>query len=81
MRPAPELHVEWVENEAVILDPRTKQLHYLTPPAAVAFALIGELGYDAGITELRKRHGNAPAFEDDLDALLRNFTSRGLLIP
>ena len=80
MNLAPHLHVEWVEDEAVVLDPDTQQLHYLSPPAALAYALIGELGYDQGIEELRARHGKAPTFEGDLKALIKELTTRGILV-
>ena len=42
MRPADGKHVEWIDDEAVVLDPSTEELHYLNGPAALVYALILE---------------------------------------
>lgn len=59
MRPDPAYHVEWVEDEAVILDTRMHELHYLNAAAAYVYALILEHGFDAAMADLRSR------FEED----------------
>jgi hypothetical protein len=74
------MHVEWVDNEAVVLDPDNGQLHYLNPPAALVFAFIQEHGYEAGMDELEKRHGAEPGFREQLPELLEDMVKKGLLI-
>ena len=80
MRVAPGLHVEWVDDEAVILHPETKELHHLNGPAALAFALMSEHGVTRGLEELRSSHGHAASFEDDVAQLLEELTAKGLLL-
>ena len=74
------MHIEWVEDEAVVLDEEGERLHYLNSSAAVFFALVHEFGFDQALTEMRKRFG-ARLFEDgSIDALIEDFVDRGLLI-
>lgn len=80
MRPAPHVHVEWVDDEAVVLDPDRQELHYLNASAALAFALITEHGYDPGIAELRSRYGETPDFDAQLEHLVKELVDKGLLI-
>ena len=79
MRAAPDLHVEWVDDEAVILDPATQPLHYLNPPAALAFALVAEHGYDKALKELRARYGDSPDFQEQVAGLIGDLSAKGLL--
>lgn len=78
MEAAPGVHVEWVAGEAVVLDRASGDLHYLNPPAALAWALIQEHGYDRGIAELRRRYPEAPG--DELHGLIQEMLERGLLV-
>ena len=80
MRASQDFHVEWVEDEAVALNPYNGELHYLNPPAALTYAFIQEFGFERGLQELRKTHGSAPRFEDDLNNLLDDFVEKGLLV-
>ncbi|MEA2451379.1 MAG: hypothetical protein QOG04_89 [Actinomycetota bacterium] len=73
------MHVEWVDDEAVVLNVATGHLHHLNPPAALAYALFLEHGYDKGLEELRRTVGS-PAIEDDLPGLLEEMRGEGLLI-
>jgi hypothetical protein len=74
------MHVEWVDDEAVVLDPESGQLHYLNPPAALVYAFIQEHGYEAGLAELDKLHGKDPGFAEQLPALLEDMVNKGLLV-
>lgn len=76
---APGLHVEWVGEEAVVLDPESGQLHYLNPPAALVFALVGEMGYERALEQLRRSHGDVPDLEEDVRRLVDDLKERGLL--
>jgi hypothetical protein len=78
MEAAEGVHVEWVGEEAVVLDRSTGDLHYLNPPAALAWALIQEHGFEAGLEELRRVHPQASGGE--LEGLIQNMIERGLLI-
>jgi hypothetical protein len=78
MHPPPDIHVEWIDDEAVVLDSGTHRLHYLNPPAALLYALILEHGYEPALQELRGRAGSS--IDDDLPALLENMVERGLLV-
>ena len=80
MRTAPGLHVEWVDDEAVILDPQTNQLHYLNPAAALVYALIEELGFDGAIAEVKDRFSGRDEFEAQLDEVIEGMKEKGLLV-
>jgi hypothetical protein len=73
------VHVEWVEDEAVILHPETKQLHYLNSSAAMVYALIQEEGFDAALKEIRARH-QGPEVEENLRQLVEDLVEKGLLV-
>ena len=79
MRAAEGMHVEWVDQEAVVLDPQTSRLHYLNPPAALAYALILEHGYDGALEQLegRARDGENP---EELRRLIDDMVEKGLLV-
>ena len=80
MRVADGVHVEWVEDEAVILDEDNTQLHYLNSSAAQVYALVEELGFDEAMQELRSRHGAAPFDSGEIGALIEEMTAKGLLV-
>lgn len=80
MRVAAHLHVQWVEDEAVVLDPSTEELHYLNSTASVTLAVLSELGFDRGVEELRRRFSDADGFAEDFSALLEQFKEKGFLI-
>lgn len=80
MKPAEGLHVEWVDDEAVVLDTTSSQLHYLNPPAALVYALILEHGYESALEELRRTRGGNPQMNEELDTLLKDMTSKGILV-
>jgi hypothetical protein len=80
MQVAPDLHVEWVEGEAVVLNMATGQLHYLNPSAALVFALIQEKGYAAALAELEDRFGADSGFQGELSTVLLTMRQQGLLL-
>ena len=79
VRPSNNLHVEWVADEAVVLNPATGELYYLNPPAALVLAFIDEYGFAQGLVELREAHGARPGFEKELAEVLEDMQEKGLL--
>ena len=79
-RPADGLHVEWIDDEAVLLDTNTNRVHYLNPSAAIVFALIEEHGYEKGMQQLDERYGSSPQMKEDLPKLLDDMLKKGLLV-
>ena len=80
MEAAEGLHVEWVEQEAVVLDPVSGQMHYLNPPAAYVYALIQEYGYQEAMTRLEQDFEESSAIRRDLTTLLEDMVAKGLLV-
>ena len=79
MQAAEGMHIEWVEDEAVVLDPETSRLHYLNPPAAYAYALILEHGYEVGLREMKKSVHH-DGVDEELEQLVTNMVEIGLLV-
>ena len=80
MRAVNGIHVEWVEDEAVVLDPSTGQLHYLNPPAAVFLGLVLEYGYEQGLSEFRQTYSHEPNFDEELAEMIEQMRDGGLLV-
>ncbi len=80
MKPAPGKHVEWVDHEAVVLDTESREIHYLNPPAAVAYALILEHGFDEALERLKHSFGTETDFDKDVAALVDDMVEMGLLV-
>lgn len=80
MKAATGLHVEWVEEEAVVLDPATGHLHYLNPSAAYIYALIQEYGYDDAMDRIAKRFDQEAPLRRELASLLEDMVNKGLLV-
>ena len=80
MRPAPGIHVEWVDDEAVALDTGTDRLHYLNPPAALVYALILEHGYEEALRRLRPTTQGDDSGDRELAELLDRMVDLGLLV-
>lgn len=80
MRASPLLHVEWIEDEAVVLDPQGKEVHHLNPPAAFTLALIQEHGFDAALDDLHQRYGPETEFGRALPTLIKEMKDKGILI-
>jgi PqqD family protein of HPr-rel-A system len=80
MRPASGMHVEWVEDEAVVLDQGSGRVHYLNSSAALVYALIQERGYDDAIAELERRHVDVPDLREQVAAAVHDMVAQGLLV-
>ncbi len=80
MRPADGKHVEWIDDEAVVLDPSTEELHYLNGPAALVYALILEHGFDRGLEEVRSIYGADSEIEKGIADCLEGLADKGLLV-
>jgi hypothetical protein len=80
MRPADGKHVEWIDDEAVVLDPSTEELHYLNGPAALVYALILEHGFDRGLEEVRSIYGADSEIEKGISECLEGLADKGLLV-
>ena len=79
MRADDNLHIEWVENEAVALDPATGHVHYLNPPAAVVYAMIQEYGFDDAMKRIEEEYEPDSGIRTGLDGLLADMVAKGLL--
>ncbi len=80
MRAAAGMHVEWVDVEAVALDPSTGHLHYLNPPAALFLALVLEHGYPRALTEFRSAYAGEADFDEGLTQMIEQMKDGGLLV-
>lgn len=80
MKASPDFHVEWVGEEAVVLNPATGELHYLNPPAALTYALILEHGYKGALQQLRRSHGVRRWRDRSLKLYIQGLVEKGLLI-
>jgi hypothetical protein len=80
MRAAEGVHVEWVEGEAVILDPQSGELHYLNESSALLFALIQERGSQAAVAEIRERFSGEPNLGTQLESAIADMLEKGLLV-
>lgn len=80
MRVAGELHVEWVNDEAVVLDGATGNIHYLNPPAALAFALLQEHGFERGVAEITSRIEQSEGNPAELEHLLQEMIDKRLIL-
>lgn len=80
MKAADGVHVEWVEGEAVVLDPQTGELHYLNESSALLFALIQEKGSQAAVAEIKSRFPGEPDIGSQLDRAIADMVEKGLLV-
>ena len=81
MKGAPDLHVEWVGEEAVVLNEKTSELHYLNPQSALVYALVLEHGMPGALVEVLKRiDGPEHEIRRDVDILIASFFAKGLLM-
>ena len=71
--------MEWVDEEAVVLNPETSRLHYLNPPAALLYALILEHGYQQALLEVRQLPKETD-IEQEVPGLVQDMVDAGLLI-
>jgi hypothetical protein len=74
------MHVEWVGDEAVVLDSENARLHYLNPPAALVFALIAETGYEGALERLHRSYGDVADLQGDVHSLIDELREKGVLV-
>ena len=79
MRAAEGVHIEWVDEEAVILDPETERLHYLNPTTALFYALILESGYNQAVIEMGDRFSDVEELQGELERVTAQLVEEGLL--
>jgi hypothetical protein len=80
IRPAPHVHVEWVEDEAVVLDSESDQFHYLNSSAALVYASVLEHGYNKAMEELNRRFRTNPEAREQVGQLIDDMLEKGLLV-
>jgi hypothetical protein len=80
IRAAPQIHVEWVDDEAVVLDSERDQFHYLNSSAALVYATVLEYGYEKAMEELHRRFGGNPQTTEELRRLIEDMLEKGLLV-
>lgn len=79
LRPAAGMHVEWVGEEAVVLDTGSGRVHYLNPPAALVFALIADVGYERALRQVRESFSGTPNLDEEVQQLIHELRDKGLL--
>ena len=80
MKIAPDIAIEWVEDEAVALNPESGELHYLNTSAALVLALIEEHGYEQALAKLRSDHSLTEESEEAMNSLMQEMVEKGLLV-
>ena len=80
MQMPPGIHVEWVDDEAVVLNEKTSELHYLNPESALVYALLLEFGMPRALEEASRRMETSTeqvhAYVHDL---IETFVAKGIL--
>ena len=80
MQTPPGIHVQWVDEEAVVLNEATGELHYLNPQSALIYALLIEFGMPRAATEACERLDGPPdEIQEEVANLLATFAEKGLL--
>lgn len=75
-----DVHVQWVEDEAVVLNARTGELHYLNPPSALIYALVLEFGMPKALEQaIARTEGREDEVEQEFQRLVRTFEEKGIL--
>jgi hypothetical protein len=76
----PGIHVQWVNDEAVVLNEDTSELHYLNPQSALMYALVLEYGMPEAVTKACERmEGPADQITDEMNKVVGSFIEKGLL--
>ena len=79
MRAADGMYVEWVDDEAVVLDAATGKLHYLNPPAALFYALVLEHGFEPAVERVRQMYDGDRSTDEELSQMIEQMSENGLL--
>ena len=80
MKVAPSVEIEWVDDEAVVLDTSSGELHYLNTSAALVLALIQEHGFDEAMLELKAKHAAGEDGGAQLETLIDQMVEKKLLV-
>ena len=76
----PGIHVQWVDQEAVVLNEDTSEVHYLNPPAALIYALVLEYGMPGALRHAYQRmDGSEKEVAIAVQDLVRSLLDKGLL--
>ena len=78
MRLAANAHIEWVDDEAVVLNQETGQLHYLNSSAAVILAVVIEYD-DQALDKLIELYGDNPEMREEYGKVLGDLVEKNLL--
>lgn len=78
MRLAANAHIEWVDDEAVVLDQETGQLHYLNSSAALILAVVLEHGGKA-LEKLIELQGDREDIRNEYNNLIEQMVEKKLL--
>ena len=77
----PGIHVQWVDDEAVVLNEENGELHYLNAQSALIYALLLEFGMPETIHEVCKRiDGPTDQIEPEVYRLIETFAEKGILM-
>lgn len=81
MKISGDAYVEWIDDEAVVLDKATGEIHYLNPSAALVFALLSEVGY-RGVKKQLMHQGLLRYWNKrkELKALMATLREKGLVV-
>lgn len=77
--PSKAAHVEWVEDEAVVLDQATGEIHYLNPSAALLYGLILEHGTAPALEEIERTRIESDEQREELKGFMDLLLELGLL--
>ena len=74
------IHVQWVEDEAVVLNEDTSEIHYLNPQSALIYALVLEYGMPEAVGHVCERV-DAPAdqVQAETEQIVKDLIDKGLL--
>jgi hypothetical protein len=74
------IHIQWVEDEAVVLNEESGELHYLNTQSALIYALLLEFGMPDALNEAVERIDGPPdEIREEIHRLIATFTEKGIL--
>lgn len=79
VRLAEGVHIQWIGDEAVVLDEDSGQLHYLNSTAAVILAMLLEHGEEKTAGMLAEAYEGAHPNEEDLTEVLADLREKGVV--
>ena len=79
MRLASSIHIEWIDQEAVVLDEETGQLHYLNTSAALSLALVLEHGKEGALSALLRDQEDNSSITDEFTRVIDDLMQKNIL--